>query len=398
MKIVLSADDRVFGQEVDAFVRSCLPSDWNERSLYWPGAYGNYPDCKAELLETQKALTEALGARGWLSLGLPEEYGGQNSMLRQAIVDDIAYYYRIPVRGAATLICAPIIAAVGREKMKREWLPGINTGNLTFWLGYSEPNVGSDLASVETYATDSGDHYVVNGQKTWSSGAHVTDYGWVLVRTNTEVEKHKGLTLMIIDNNTPGITMRPIINICGTHSFNDVFFDDVKVPKQNVVGEVDAGFKYVMMALEYERLACGSGAFRRILEDLVSFSKTTTVNGRLLSEEKEVRAKLADLATDIDVLYCHYWNIAARMERGKPVGIDASVIKLFSTELSRKLADSAMEIMGEYGALQKESSWAPLMGLASMGYVDSISGPLGAGSSEIQRSIIATRGLGLKNR
>ena len=398
MDFELTEKDKTFEAEVDAVVRSCLPEDWDGRSLYWPGAYGNVPLSKAEFLDTQKKLTQTLGQRGWLSLGLPEAYGGQASMVRQAIVDDVACYHRAPVRGVANLIAAPTIIAVGNEKMKKEWLPRINAGDVEFWLGYSEPNTGSDLASLETTAADTGDHYVVNGQKIWSTGAHIYDYAWMLVRTDPDAPKHKGLTLMIIDNNAPGITIRPIINICGTHSFNEVFFDNVKVPKENVVGQVNAGFKYVMLALEYERLMCGTGAFRRILEELIGYVKETRVNDRLLADEKAVRAKLAELATDIDILYCHYWRTAAMMDNGKFTGTEASVLKLFSTELSRKLADSAMEIMGESSTLTGTSPWAPLNGRVGMGYVDSISGPLGAGSSEIQRSIIATRGLGLPNR
>jgi 3-oxocholest-4-en-26-oyl-CoA dehydrogenase alpha subunit len=399
MDFELDRQDQAFREQVNGLMKSLLPEDWDERCFYWPGAYGNVPLSETEFQETQLLLTKAFGKKGWLTLGLPEIYGGKASTLRQAIVDDVSFYYGIPVRGNAPLICAPTIAAVGSEAMKKEWLPRISLGEVSFWLGYSEPNAGSDIASVETIALESGDYYVIHGQKTWSSAAHVCDYGWVLARTDRDAPKHKSLTLFIIDNNTPGITIRPIINICGNHSFNEVFFDNVKVPKKNIVGEVNHAFKYLMLALEHERLMCGGpSGFKRIFEKLVAYAKETKVNGRILTEKKDVRSKFAELAADIEILYCNYWRTAWMMDHGEFAGYHASMLKLFSTELSRKLADLALEVMGEIGTLMKGSPWTPLQGRMGMGYVDSISGPLGAGSSEIQRSIIATRGLGLPNR
>jgi len=395
MNFELSEENKTFQKEVEAVIKSILPTDWLDRSLYWPGAYGNLPLSKKEFEQVQTRLMKTFGEKGWLSLGLPKASGGRADMIKQAIVDDVSLYYRIPVRSAANLICAPTITAVGSEEMKEEWLPKLNSGEVSLWLGYSEPNTGSDLSSLETMAVDNGDYYVVNGQKTWATGSHINDYGWVLARTDPNAPQHKALSLLIINNDTPGITMRPIINICGTHSFNEVFFDNVRVPKKNLVGEANKGFKYVMLALEYERLMCGTGAFRRLIEELIEYVKNTKINGDCLADEKEVRVKLAEIATDIEILYSHYWRVAWMMDQGKFVGHDASLLKLFSTELSRKIADTAMEIMGEYGLLDRGAPGAPLDGRVGIGYVDSISGPLGAGSSEIQRSIIATRGLGL---
>lgn len=398
MDFEFTEEEKRFQKEVDDFVRERLPADWDEQALYWPGAYGAAAAAKAEFKEFHKQLNRKMGERGWLSLGWPKEYYGQNSMVKQAIVDDVTSYYRAPVGGVATLIGGPTIIAVGSDEMKREWLPKIASGEVSFWLAYSEPNAGSDLGSLKTSAVEDGDEFVINGQKIWSTGAHTADYVWMLARTDPKAPKHKGATLLLIDNKTPGITINPIINICGIHSFNEVFFDDVRVPRKNIVGELNRGFYNVMLALQYERLLVGSGAFRRILEELVEYVKETESNNRPLSKDPAIRNKLAEMAVEIDMLYCHYWQTAWKMDRGQFPDRDASVLKLIATELSRTLANVAMDILGLYCTLERGSKWAPLKGRVSLGYLDSISGPIGAGTSEIQRSIIATRGLGLPRR
>jgi hypothetical protein len=248
-------------------------------------------------------LNRKLGEKGWLIAGWPKEYGGMSSMTMQAIVDEVTSYYRAPGGGIATMIAGPTLIAVGSEEMKKEWLPKIASGEAAFWLGYSEPNAGSDLGAIKTAAIADGDDFVVNGQKTWSSAAHVSDHAWLLARTDLEASKHKGATLFIVDNNAPGITIRPIENICGIHSFNEVFFDNVRVPKKNIVGQLHQGFYNVMLALQFERLLVGAGAFRRVLEDLIQYARETMLDGRPLSKDPLVRNKLASMAIEIEVLY-----------------------------------------------------------------------------------------------
>jgi alkylation response protein AidB-like acyl-CoA dehydrogenase len=158
-------------------------------------------------------------------------------------------------------MAAPAIIQAGSEKMKKEWLPKIAKGEMRFWLGYSEPNAGSDLGSIQTRADQKGDNFILNGQKVWSSGAHIADYAWLVARTGAVEDKHRGLSLLIVDNSSPGITIRPLENICGIHSFNEVFFDQVRVPEENLVGEVNKGFYYLMLALLHERLMIGTGSF-----------------------------------------------------------------------------------------------------------------------------------------
>ena len=391
MEFAFTKEEIAFREEVEDFVKKELPPGWDEKVIAWPGSYGT-----AEMdVATAGRFLRKLGSKGWLSLCWPEKYGGQNSMIKQAIVGDVLSYYRAPMGGVAVVISGPTILQIGSEEMKKEWLPKIAAGEAGFWLGYSEPNAGSDLAALKTYAADNGDHFILNGQKIWSSGAHVTQYSWLMAKTDVKAPRHKSATLMIIDNKTPGVTIKPLINICGMHSFNEVFFDDVKVPKQNVVGEVNKGFYNVMLALQFERLAVGSGGFRRVLDELVRYVKETDLGGKSLAKEPEVRAKLARLAIEIEVFLGYYWQTAWMVDHGVIPEIEASSLKLVFTELSGTLAHTAVEILGHYGALDRGSHQALFNGRVALGYLDCISGTIGAGTSEIQRNIIAQRGLGL---
>jgi alkylation response protein AidB-like acyl-CoA dehydrogenase len=382
-------------KEIEEFVRDALPPDWDESVVYWPGSYGSMPQMETEFQEITKRFNRMLGEKGWLSLGWPKEYGGQGSAVKAAIAGDVLSYYRVPAGSIGAGIVGPTLILVGSEELKKEFLPPIAAGEMGFWLAYSEPNAGSDLVSLKTTGVDDGDDFIVNGQKIWSSGAHVTDYGWAIVKTDMDAAPHKSATLMIIPNDSPGVTINPIINICGNHSFNEVFFDDVRVPKKYVVGEMNKGFYYVMLALQFERMMIGSGAFRRVLEELVQFAKETVRNGRPLSEDPRVRKALASIAVEIEVFLTFYWQSAWMMDQGQVPELEASALKLIFTEISVKLANTAVDLLGPYGLLDKGSKWAPFGGRIGMGYLDSISGPIGAGTSEIQKTILATRGLGL---
>lgn len=395
MNYSFSEEEIRFRGEVDAFVRRELPSDWDERSFYWPAAYGAIAMFEEEHQAFCRAFLRKLGTRGWLSLGWPEACGGGGSMMKQAIADDVISYYRAPSGNIATVIGGPTILFVGSEEMKREFLPPIARGEINFWLGYSEPNAGSDLAALKTTAVADGDDFIVNGRKIWSSGAHVADYAWLLAKTDPVAGGHRGATLFLVDNNLPGITIRPIENIVGFHSFNEVFFDDVRVPKRFMVGGLNRGFYNVMVALQFERLVVGVGAFRRILDELVGYAKKKHARRKRCVQFALARDALASVATDIDVLYGFYWQNVWMMDQGKVPELEASAMKLFSTELSRKLSHVAVDILGLPAQLDRGSRYAPLQGRVLAGYLDAVSGPIGAGTSEIQRGIIATRGLGL---
>ena len=395
MEFSFSEEEIAFRQEVEDFVNQELPPDWDDRVVFWPGGYGTTPQLEDEFQDVSKDFMKKLGQKGWNSLSWPEEYGGQNSTMKQAIAGDVISYYRAPGGGVATAISAPTILLAGSEEMKQEYLPKIASGEAGFWLGYSEPNAGSDLASIKTTAIPDGDDLVINGQKIWSTGAHVTQYAWMMALTDPSAPRHKGASLIIIDNRTPGITIRPIINICGVHSFNEVFFDDVRVPKKNIVGDINSGFYNVMLALQFERLIAPSGTFRRVLEELVRYANENKRDGVVLAKNPQVRRKLAEAAIEIEIFYSFYWQTAWMLDQGQVPELEASSVKLLASELGVILAHTAADLLGPYGLLDKGSKYAPWAGRVALGYLDSISGPIGAGTSEVQKTIIATRGLGL---
>jgi len=387
--------EEAFLKEVEDFISQELPAQYTENSMYWPGGYGTITESEATNTEIER-FRHRLGEKGWLTISWPRQYGGvEHTHIEQAIFGERISYYRAPGPDIATLICGPTIMRFGSDEMKNDWLPGIARGDIKFWLGYSEPNAGSDLVSLQTRAIEDGDDLIINGQKTWSTGAHVADYAWMVVRTDTDAPPHKGISLIIVDNRSPGITIRPLKNICNRHSFNEVFFDNVRVPKKNIVGDKNKGWSYLMVALDFERMLTPIGGFKRTLEELTQYSKDAKHNGHLLSNDFLIRNKLADIAIQIEVAYMFFWQTAWMLDQGRMPNIEASLLKLFTTQLSQKLAETGMQITGAFGQLDENSKWAPLRGRISVGYLDCISALVGAGTSEIQRNIIAMRGLGL---
>ncbi len=398
MDFRLNEAENKFRQEIEKFILDEMPRSYAEKDLYWPGGYGAISEFEVRDQEVE-AFRHKMGERGWLTMAWPKEYGGGGrSFVEQAIFFDCLSYYGAPGMDVSTLISGPTILRFGSEEMKQEWIPRIVKGDLKFWLAYSEPNAGSDLAAIQTRAVEDGDFLVVNGQKIWSSGAHVSDCGWMVARTDMNAQPYKGTALFIVDNKTPGITIRPIINIDGFHSFNEVFFDNVRVPRKNVVGDMNMGFYYLMVALDFERLVISMGGFRRRFEDLIKYARETRRNGRLLSDDARIRAKLAQLAIEIEIAYVLYYRTAWMMDNNLFPNIEASEIKLVTTILSRKLAEVGLEIMGPYGQLWPGSDHVPLRGRFTVGFLDSLSAVIGAGTSEIQRNILAQRGLGLKRK
>ena len=390
--------EKKFRAEVEEFILEEMLPGYADKDLYWPGGYGAIGEFEVRDPAVEK-LREKMGERGWLTMAWPKEYGGGGrSFVEQAIFFELLSYYGMPGMDVSTLISGPTILRFGSEELKSEWIPRIVKGNLKFWLAYSEPNAGSDLAAIQARADIDGDDLIVNGQKIWGSGAHVADCGWMVARTDMAAPPYKGTSLFIVDNKSPGITIRPIVNINGFHSFNEVFFDNVRVPKKNVVGDMNMGFYYLMVALDFERLVISMGGFRRRFEDLLNYTRNTRRNGKLLSEDARVRAKLAQLATEIEIAFLLYFKTAWMMDNNLFPNIEASEIKLITTLLSRKLADTGMEIMGQQAQLWPGSRYAPLNGRFAVGYLDSISAVIGAGTSEIQRNILAQRGLGLKRK
>jgi alkylation response protein AidB-like acyl-CoA dehydrogenase len=393
-----STKEQAFYDELDNFLQTELPPDWADKPIAWPHDYAPTGYQDEEDYKTADEFLKKIVAKDWLKISWPEKAGGFSySNMEQAIYDERMSYYRAPRSSSiATGIVAPMLLRVGTEAQQKTWLPRIASGEITMWLGYSEPGAGSDLGSVRTLAVEDGDDYVLNGQKCWSSGAHKADYSWMIVRTDPDARKHRGMSYFIVDNNSPGITMRPVINILGDHSFNEVFLDNVRVPKENLIGEKNKGFYHLMTALDYERVTLvGIGGFRRMFEELVDYVKDNSHNGQPLAQNQSIREKLAEIATNIEIGYMLFWRTAEMLDKGQDPNVESSTLKLMATELARDMAEAAMEILGPYGQLTAPSNWTPIRGMVARGFLESISATIGAGTSEVQRNIIAQRGLGL---
>jgi alkylation response protein AidB-like acyl-CoA dehydrogenase len=344
------------------------------------------------------ALLRKLGERGWLCPVWPKEWGGMgaSALTNYVIQDELALAFApTPPALIGAMVVGPTLLQYGNEKQKNEYLPRIAHGEVEFSMGYTEPGSGSDLASLSLRADDKGDHYLVNGQKMFSTKADFADYGWVAVRTDPDnPKKHKGISLLIVDlKNTPGITIRRIYNMSGYHSC-EVFYDDVRVPKENLVGDLNQGFYIIGAALLFERAVTISG-FHRPLEVLIDYVKNTKRRGRPLSEDPLIRRKIAEIEMKFAVAKVVALRLSWMQEHKMFALNETAMAKLLSTEMTYDLANTGMQIMGPYGELQADSKYAELHGWFAHMYQETPHYKIAGGTSEIQRQIIATRGLGL---
>jgi alkylation response protein AidB-like acyl-CoA dehydrogenase len=295
-------------------------------------------------------------------------------------------------------IIGPAILFFGTEEQKNQHLPPITAGETVWSQGFSEPEAGSDLASLKCRAVKDGDDWVINGDKIWTSNAHRSEWCAILVRTDPAAPKHRGISFFLVDMKTPGITVQPIINMANMHSFNQVFFDNVRVPKSALLGQENQGWYITAMTLDYERsslVAAGVSMAKRGLDDLIEYCKETKVNGGSLLDNPLVRHKLAEMAIEVEVGKYMVYRVVSLQARKEPGSIEAAVCKLYNTEMNVRVTNTGIEILGLYGQLQKDSKWAQLMGRFQKLYLYAIALVVGGGTSEIQRNIIAMRGLGL---
>jgi alkylation response protein AidB-like acyl-CoA dehydrogenase len=343
-------------------------------------------------------LLRGLGERGWLCPVWPKEWGGMgaSALDNYVIQEELARAFApAPFAVIGAMVVGPTLLLHGSEEQKNKYLPRIAHGEVEFSMGYTEPQAGSDLASLMLRADDKGDHYLVNGQKMFSTKADFADYGWVAVRTDPDnPKKHKGISLLIVDlKNTPGITINCIHNMSGYHSC-EVFYDDVRVPKENLVGELNQGFYIIGAALLFERAVTISG-FHRPLEMLLDYVKDTKRRGKPLAEDPLVRRKIAEIEMKFAVTGVISRRLSWMQEKKLFALNETAMAKLLSTELLYDLANVGMQVMGPYGELVAGSKYAELQGYFAHIYQESPHYKIAGGTSEIQRQIIATRGLGL---
>lgn len=393
MDFRFTPEEEAFRQEVQRFIKDEIPSG------YWGGLESEFdPDS----FEFTKQIARKLGAMKWLAMNWPKEYGGlEASPIEHMIFKEEAAYHQVPGIdmgvGGITWV-GPTLLLLGTEEQKNEHLPPLAAGERWWCTMYSEPGAGSDMANVMCHAVLQGDEYIINGQKVWTSAAHIADWGWLLVRTDPDaLKKHHGISLLLVDMKTPGITVRPLLNMAGHHFFNEVFFDDAHVPKRNLIGDENRGWYHTMIAMAFERtmgVMFAAGA-RRLIEELVRFAKETKVNGQPLGKDPTIRQKLAELAIEVEIARVMSYRIVWQQTKGEIPGYEAPMIKVFASETLQQMANVGTQIMGLYGQLWLGSKWAPLQGTIADMYMNSIGMLIAAGTSEIIRNIIAERGLGL---
>ncbi len=352
----------------------------------------------AEAWAFHRSMQKKLAEKGWLTMAWPKEWGGQDaSIIEQQIFREVHAFHRAPGIAAEINLFAPTLLMFGSDEQKKRLLPPIAKGEVCYCQGWSEPNAGSDLAAVETLAIRDGDHFIINGQKVWTTGAHRADYVFVLVRTDPSSQRNKGLSVFSIKMDTPGIEVRPIKYMDGRHLYNEVYFTDVRVSEMDMIGEENEGWQSTRATMNFERSGIGFfvGAKRGLL-GLIDFVKKTKRGGKYLCENPIVRQKLAALYADVERGLALTTRVAWNHEKGNILesAAEASESKILGTELIQRMSMVGTEIMGLYGPIL-QSKWSPFNGTLIEGYMWCMGGTISMGSNEIQRNIIAWFGLGL---
>ncbi len=374
--------------EVRTFLKEHLDHDSG------PAAFGGGTD---EQFEGARAFNTALASRGWIAPAWPTEYGGLGaSITEQMVFNEEFGYHGAPdtgTRGFGVGMIGPTLIIHGNEEQKRQYLPKITSGEHIWCQGYSEPGAGSDLASLQTRAVRDGDDYVINGQKIWTSGGHRANQMFTLVRTDPEAPKHRGISFLLIDDikNQPGLTIRPLVNMANRHHFNEVFFEDVRVPARNLIGEENRGWYVGMTLLDFERSGIGTTASqKRTLEHLA-----VTLRKGPRERREKYRTKLANFVVENNVARFLGYRIGYMQSRGLVPNYESSVIKIFQSELGQRIYNFGVNLLGLSGQMVPEESRAPLAGDLPEAYLQAVPSSIYSGTNEIQRNIIATRGLGL---
>ncbi|MBI2873362.1 MAG: acyl-CoA dehydrogenase family protein [Chloroflexi bacterium] len=388
MDFSFTPEQERFRQEICAFLEREL-SPREERQLAGAAGTGN----------VDKEFSRKLGRKGWIGLAWPREHGGQGlGHIERLIYMEEMVLNTAPIgyHHAAERQMGPSIIMFGTPEQKRDFLPRIARGECGFAIGYSEPGTGSDLASLETRAMEDGDDFVINGTKIWTSLAHVDDYIWLAARTNMEAPKHRGISVFLVDLKLPGVTIRPIVNMAGLAEFNQVTFDNVRVPKSTMVGERERGWYVVAANLDFERAGIERVAGNwPLFQDVVQYLGQRRVNGGRATDDPRVRNRIAETAIEYTVGKLLCYRVAWMQEQGVVPNREASVSKLFGTEASQRMARTCMDLMGLYGQLQHGEPWAPIRGRVERAWHWAVSATIAGGTSEVLRNVIALRGLGL---
>ncbi|HMJ11316.1 MAG TPA: acyl-CoA dehydrogenase family protein [Polyangiaceae bacterium] len=385
-----SSEENAFREEVRAWIRSAMPPHIRAKAEV---------DANFEFKETME-WHKILYKKGWVAPNWPKEYGGTGWDIARRFL----FTEEVELSGAPQLspfgmvMVGPLIMQFGDEKQKQRFLPKIASGEEVWCQGYSEPNAGSDLASLQLRAEDKGDHFVLNGQKTWTTYAQYADWIFVLARTDPKVKKQSGISFILCDMKTPGVTVKPFLTTGNTYAFCETWFENVEVPKENLVGEQNMGWTYAKALLGHERtLLAGIGISARTLVRIKRIAAQALAGGKPLIEDAALRTKIATLEIKLEALKMANYRAVAGAQLGHAPGPESSILKLRGTEIQQECFDLAMQVMGydslswfnEEGVVPPREYWVP----SSFNYLRAAT--IYGGSNEIQKNIIAKYILGL---
>ncbi len=393
MDFSLTPEQETFRQTVRAWLKENLPREWKD--------LGRSDIPRVETYELLRTWQRKLYDAGFIGLTWPKEYGGRGLTFMEELIlqEEIALAKAPPILNVLGVgMAGPTIIAYGTEEQKKRYPPKILSCEEIWAQGYSEPNAGSDLASLQTRAVKDGEDWVINGQKVWTSFAQVADWMMLLARTDPHLPRHKGITYFLLDMKLPGITVKPLRQLTGDSEFNEVFFDNVRVHESQVLGGVNNGWQVGITTLMYERLTLGFGLTMRLriaLDGLFEMARKVEKSGRVVTQDPLARQKLAQLWIDTECLRLTGARAITRLLRGEMPGPEASAGKIGWVETHQKLQELAMELEGPYAQLAKGSDWAVDNGAWQHSFLRSRANSIEGGTTEIQRNIIAERVLGL---
>ena len=393
MDFTLTAEQEALRRRVRAWLTANIPDDWKKFGL----SEVPRPEAYEFLRKWQKTLYDA----GFIGLTWPKESGGQGlTFMEEMIVqEEIALQKAPPVLNILGVgMAGPTIIAYGTEEQKKRYPAKILSCEEIWCQGYSEPNSGSDLASLQTRAVKDGEYWVINGQKVWTSLAHIADWMMLLARTDPDAPKHKGITYFLLDMKSPGVTVKPLKQITGDAEFNEVFFDNVRVHESQILGGVNNGWAVGLTTLMYERLALGFGLQVRLritLESLIDMARRMEKHGRGITKDPVMRQKLAALWIDTEALKYTGARAVTKLLRGELPGPEASAGKMSWVDTHQRLQEVAMEIQGPYAMLARGGDLAVDSGVWQYSFLRSRANSIEGGTTEIQKNIIGERVLGL---
>ena len=394
MDLNLTPQETAFRDNLRAWLKDNLNPDWRKEYAALGG------DQRADF-EYLRAWQRKVYEGGYAGIHWPKEFGGRGSSLMEVAIfnEEMAAAGAPNMPGILGLaLVGPTVIHFGTPEQKARYLSKILSGEEIWCQGFSEPNAGSDLAALRTEAVLDGDHWVVTGQKVWTSYGWASDWCELVVRTDPSAPKHKGLTVILVDMKSPGVEVRPLRQITGESEFNELFFTNVRVPVENTVGKVNDGWNVALGTLMFERATLGAGMhiiYKRNFDRLVQLAKTTERNGKPASEDPVIRQRLAQAYSEIEIMRLNQMRIFSKLTSSGVPGPEGSVQKILWSELNQRFQQLAQEILGPYAQLSKHSAHTIDEGAFSYGFLRSRGNTIEAGTSEIQRLILGHFVLGL---